>query len=215
MFKDVENALKRDKVVVTDVFNLYYPYVVSPKNDTWNFIVDPENELDMAIAKRYFKHINTFDMPNLMSVYYNPAIVTNNVYIVLNVVETSHSSQHEALYNYPLMPLYVMDPAAAYSKTYEPINFKMVLKQGPLDCFIKNNLMLSDEKQFKYLIQMLIKHTCCISQELYDTVFPYITRYGMYRFLAVHHYSKSELDFHLTQPSYLSKRGLDLRRWVS
>lgn len=209
-FEMLEEKLNEKHFVVTDFFTLSTP--VHKLNTTWNFIVSPTNILDMAIAKRYFMHINNFDILNLKRVYYNPSVINQKQYIIRSYIDGILPSKVEVMFYRPLFTLHVLDVHDAKNKhLIEKISFDVLCNKNKGKILYNKNNTLNDLRQFTYIMEMLLKHDVYITDELYNTVKDLFNSYSTFRRLRLVHFE--DVPYHTREPNipYLTVHGFDTR----
>ncbi|UBZ25630.1 hypothetical protein QKT26_gp40 [Carcinus maenas nudivirus] len=70
-FNDVYNSLKNNKIVITDLFNVFDTPPVNNIFDEFNFIINEEDVVAKHILQKFVKNINLRNT-NLNKVYVNP-----------------------------------------------------------------------------------------------------------------------------------------------
>jgi len=206
--KHIEERLNRKHLLVTDYFNLYYPSNITTKNSTWNIIVDPNKQLDLAIVSRYFMHVNDFNTLNLKQVYFNPNTVSKNQYIILNHLVSMPSSDYEIIFYHKLSTLHVM-PKTQTTKPFKMLEYNELCRQIHCEFCYDRNPNLSDAKHFEYVMQILIHSPMYVTEDLYDMIESKIERYKLFRHVKTSHYNETSIDYSLKQPTYYTANGFD------
>lgn len=210
-FDLLEKKLNEHYLIVTDFFSLYAK--VPKLNTTWNFIVNPVNLLEMALAKKYFMHINDFDVLNLKQVYYNPRVINPKQYIIMSYVDNLIPGSFEPMFYRNTFEVHVIDKNN--NPKEHPVSFisfdVLCEKAGEGITYYDKNPKLNEIKQLTYILQIILKENIYITEDLYDTVRDLIDRYRTFHSLKIIHFEDPVYIIPKVVIPYKTVHGYDLR----
>ncbi len=190
---DIVNAINRNAIIYTDMFNIK-KLELKKIYDPYNFIILEDDIVNLKIFKTIAKNVNNFEDKKLKPVYVNPtslnsystAIFTKPPNLNLNL--TNETIQN--IFHFNLHTLQVYDNLEL---SHAMLSLENIGDLNLTTKILQSNLLYTPEQNMDILIQNLLVSNINIDAQTYNSLYTLLDNYQGFKNLRIK--NNKNLDF--------------------